>query len=164
MTVAVPDFHAGAVRFDPDRSARVLLGHAGWIRRRCNEIIAETALDVAKIYDLAGQCFNFRAEADKWIEGGQVVTILDALIALTLAQTGTTKTAQEIDAGYRGLYDAAGTFLTWAGANLPAQGETVPGSPAVTVNRVWPRYDLVVTTAKAPGVTTAVQALLDEFD
>ena len=164
MALAAPDYFAGAN--DPKRGAQVLFGCAGWIRRRCNEIIAEPTLDVFKIYDLASNCFNYRQEADKWRDGGgDIQSVRDSLVQWTReASVGNaTKTAAEINADYKALYVAAGTFLTWATANLPAQDQTVPNNPIVTINRTWPSPDMTVRVAKSAAVTNQVTTLRAVF-
>lgn len=163
MALAAPDFFAGAN--DPERGARVLFNYAGWIRRLCNEITAESPLNVLKIYQLADQCFHYRAEADKWRVAGEITLVLQALVKLTRdAGVGQpTRTDAEINTDYKALYTAAGSFLTWAAANLPAASATVT-SPTVMVNRSWPNPDLVVTVTKVAAVTTQVNALRAVFD
>lgn len=160
MPLVAPDFFAGAP--DPERGARNLFVQAGWIRRRCNEITAEADLDPDKIYDLAGQCQLFRTEADKWRSGNEVTIVLQALVQLTReAGIGNAvKTDTEINNDYKQLYAACGAFLTWAIANLPAQGQPLPNVVSVTVNRTWPNFDKTVRVTKSAAVTTQINALL----
>lgn len=162
MALAAPDYFAGAN--DPKKGAYALFATAGWIRRRCNEITAEAALDVFKIYDLASNCFLFQQEADKWRVAGEITQVLQELAALTLAAGAgnSSKTPGEINADYKALYATAGNFIAWAAANLPAVGANVVG-PTVTVNRTWPSPDLTVRVAKAAAVTTQVNTLLAAF-
>lgn len=162
MALAAPDYFAGSN--DPKKGAALLFNYAGWIRRRCNEIVAEAELDVVKIYDLAGNCLNFRQEADKWISGGNLTAVREALITLTREGSvgNATKTDAEINADYTALYAAAGTFLTFATNNLPGAGATIP-NPTVTVNRTWPNTDLTARVAKTAGITNQVTALRNIF-
>lgn len=159
MALNAPDYFAGAP--DVQGSAQNIFKLAGWIRRRCNEITAETKLDLIKIYDLARLCKVIRDEADKWIVAGEVTQILDALADHTRQATGTTKTTAEINTDYKALYQAAGNFLTWAQANLVGSGGTVAQAVTVTVNNaVGGTVDFTITIAKPAAVTTEVAALL----
>lgn len=164
MAFVPPDFSLGAG--DPKRGALQLFTLAGNIRRLCNEIMSESDLNAFKIYDLAGHCFLFKQEADKWRNGGgDINAVRDALIQLTHeAGIGNPlKTSTEINDDYRALYAAAGDFLAWATANLPAQDNTLPGSPVVFVTRTWPGPILTVRTTKTVGVTNQVTALRAVF-
>lgn len=162
MALAAPDYFAGAN--DPKKGAYALFATAGWVRRRCNEITSEATLDVFKIYDLASNCFLYQQEADKWRVAGEVTLVLDELVTLTKTAgvRNATKTTEEINADYKQLYTAAGAFVTWATANLPAVGANVV-SPTVTVNRTWPNPDLTVRVTKQAAITTQVNALLAVF-
>lgn len=160
----VPHSGAFAGAPDPERGARNLFNYASWVYRRCNEIIAEATLDPVKIYDLAGNCLNFRNEADKWISGPTVTLVRQALIDIT-RQSGVgnaAKTDAEINADYNALYQAAGAFLTWANANLPTVGQALT-NPTVTVERMWPQADFSVRVTKSATVTTQVTALRSVF-
>lgn len=162
MTLSAPDFFAGAL--DPIKGASALFISAGWIRRRCNEILAEATLDPVKIYDLAGHCFVLRQEADKWRSGVDFTTVREELVRLTLgAGTGnTSKTVVEINEDYKQLYVSAGDFIAWATANLPAAGQPVANA-TVTVNRTWPGPDFSVRVPKGAAVQARVQTLRDVF-
>lgn len=162
MALAAPDYFAGAK--DPIKGAYALFTTAGWVRRRCNEVLAEASLDPVKLYDLAGQCFIFRQEADKWIAAGEVTAVLEELVRLTLSagMANTSKTPVEINDDYKQLYSAAGSFITWATANLPQTGEQVLNA-TVTVNRTWPNTDFNVRVPKLAAVSAQVQALRDVF-
>jgi hypothetical protein len=163
MALVAPDYFAGAP--DPERGARNLFSYAGWVRRRCNEITAEADLDPVKIYDLAGNCQNYRTEADKWRNGSELTTVLHALVNLTreAGAGNVVKTDAEINEDYKQLYAAAGVFLTWAAANLPAQGQTLPGNPVVTINRTWPNFDASIRVTKTAAVTNQIAALRNVF-
>jgi hypothetical protein len=163
MPLAAPNYFAGAL--DPQRGAQQLFTTAGWIRRRCNEVLAEADLDILKIYDLASNCFLFRQEADKWRSGQDFIQVHETLVAQTRAAgTGNAiKTEAEINADYKALYQATGAFLTWATPNLPAIGATVVGA-SVIVNRTWPNPDFTVRVAKLPAVTAQVTTLRAVFD
>lgn len=161
----VPSSSSSAGAPDPINGARNLFNHASWIYRRCNEITAEVDLDPLKIYDLAGQCQNFRAEADKWRSGNEITVVLQALVALT-RESGVgspAKTDAEINDDYKALYAAAGNFIAWATANLPQVGQNLPGTPIVTVNRTWPNTDFTVRVPKTAAVTNQVNTLRAVF-
>lgn len=162
MALVAPGFTAGWI--DPIKGAQFLFNTAGWIYRRCNEVLAETDLDPIKIYDLAGHCVLFRQEANKWISAGEVTQVLSELVRLTLAAgvSHATKTPEEINTDYKQLYTATGVFETWATANLPGQGQPI-NNPIVTVNRTWPNTDFTVRVAKAQAVQNQVQTLRDVF-
>jgi hypothetical protein len=161
--LAAPEFAAGS----PDvlQGARQLFASAGWIRRRANEILAEVDLDPLKIYDLAGHCFLFRQEADKWLSAGEVTRVLEELVKLTQSAGvgNAARTPAQINADYKALYAEAGSFITWAQTNLPGVGQPIVGA-TVTVNRTWPNTDLIVRLAKLPAVQTRVQTLRNVFD
>jgi len=160
----VPHSGASAGAPDPEQGARNLFNAASWIYRRCNEIAADATLDPVKIYDLAGKCQGFRAEADKWISGPNVTLVRQALVDLT-RQAGAgnvVKTDAEINADYNALYAAVGAFLTWATANLPPVGQSLT-APVVTVERLWPQADFSVRIVKQAAVTTQVTALRAVF-
>lgn len=164
MALVPPDFTVGIS--DPRRGALQLFTYAGNIRRLCNEIMSEGDLDVFKIYDLAGTCQLFRAEADKWINGGGDINIVrDALIQLTHeAGIGNPlKTALEINDDYKALYTAAGNFLTFANANLPAQGLTLPGTPTVFVTKTFPGPQFTIRVPKTAAITNQVTTLRSVF-
>lgn len=163
MALAAPDFKAGWL--DPENGAKSLINSAAWIRRRCNEIVAEADLDVFKIYDLASNCFGFRQEADKWRDGGgDFQAMRQALIDETVRRSlgETVKTPAEINDDYKALYVATGAFITWATNNLPAANQTVPNA-VVTVNRTWPSPDMTVRVAKLPAVTNQITTLRNIF-
>lgn len=163
MGLSAPDYYAGAL--DPVQGAKNLFASAGWIRRRCNEILAEEQHDAFKVYDLASNCHGFRLEADKWRSGTDFVKVLVALRDLT--RTSGINTSDKSDAAinedYRQLYDAAGVYLTWATANLPKAGTTM-NSPIVTINRTWPSPDITVRIAKRPAILEQCKTLLRVFD
>jgi hypothetical protein len=162
MPLAAPDYFAGSI--DPIRGAHALFTEAGWIRRRCNEIIAEVDLDPVKLYGLAGHCFSFRQEADKWIKGVDFDAVREELVRLTQAAgvANSVKTVAEINDDYKRLYAEAGTFLVWATANLPQVGQQVQNA-TVTVNRTWPSTDFMVRVPKLAAIATRVQALRSVF-
>lgn len=162
MPLVAPDYFAGAL--DPTRGALILFQEAGWIRRRCNEISAEPELDAIKIYDLAARCFFYRKEADKWRVAGEVTQVLAELVRLTQAAGigNAIKPEAEINEDYKQLYIAAGDFLTWATANLPQAGQSIP-NPTVTVNRTWPNPDLTCRVVKNAAIANAVNALRSVF-
>lgn len=163
MTLAAPDYFAGAP--DPIRGAYALFTEAGWIYRRCNEVLAETLLDPVKIYGLAGHCFTFKQEADKWKSGNNLTLVMEELVRLTLSagKGNVQKTAADINTDYVQLYTAAGNFIAWATANLPAQGQPIPNA-TVSVNRTWPSTDFIVTIPKIAAVTNQVQTLRNVFN
>lgn len=165
MAFPAPDYAAGSQTTDPDKGAQELYRIAGWIRRRCNEYAADSVANVFVVYDIAGLCQRFRTEADKWIKNGSVTAVLDALVRIV--QEGSPNnpklTAEQINTEATAVYQACGTFLTFATANLPAQGATVPNA-TVTVNRSFPNTDLVATVPKTAGLTNAIAALRAAFD
>lgn len=162
MPLVTPNYAAGSK--DPLIGARNLFMIAGWIWRRCNEITTESTLDVLKIYDLAWKCNQYRDEADRWISAGEVTEVLAEIVKLTesAGRGNVTKTTSEINSDYKDLYQAAGTFLTWATNNLPGEGQTI-NNPTVTVNRSWPNTDFNITVTKTTPVTNAVNALAAVF-
>lgn len=162
MTFAAPDYFAGAPNVP--QLARAIVGTAGWMRRRCNEVLAETALDVIKIYDLGQQCRVYREYIDSVLQSGDVTAVLEAIVAL-LQQEGVgrpTLTSAQANTELKAVYQAAGTFLTWATANLPTVGQTLT-NPTVTVNRTFNSPDMTVTVTKVAAVTTQVTALRAAF-
>jgi hypothetical protein len=163
MSLAAPNYYAGAL--DPLRGAMQLFTSAGWIYRRCNEVLAETELDPVKLYDLASNCFVFRQEADKWLQAGSLTAVREELVKLTLSagKGNITKTPTEINADYTQLYTESGNFLTWATANLPQPGQPVPNA-TVTVNRTWPSPDFMVRVPPPAAITNKVQTLRNVFD
>lgn len=163
MAFPAPDYAAGSQTTDPDKGAEKLFKQAGWIRRLCNEITAETTLNVLKIYQLAEMCYQFRLEGDKWKNNGDLTLILEALVRWAREAHGSTMTTSEMNAAAVAVYQAAGTFLTWATTTLPAKDATVP-NVTVTVNKTWPNPDLIATVTKTAAVTNAVTALRDAFD
>lgn len=165
MAFPAPDYVAGSQTTDPDKGALRLYQLAGWIRRRCNEIAAATDLNVFVIYDLAGLCQQFVTEGDKWKSNGSVTAVLDALVRLVKegSPNNPALTPAQIQTEATAVYQACGTFLTWATNNLPGQGATVPNA-TLRVNRTWPSTDLVATVTKTQAVTNAVAALRAAFD
>lgn len=163
MPFPAPDYFPGSNDFE--RGAKTLFELAGWIRRRCNEIVAETSLDATKIYSLADLCFRFRQEADKWIQAGEVTNVLSALAReiRERAPNAPVKTEAEVNAEAKALYAGAGAFLAWATANLPQVGQPI-ANVTVSINRAWPNPDFIVTVPKPQAASDAVaslRALLD---
>jgi hypothetical protein len=163
MGLRAPDYKAGWN--DPLRGALALFQLAGWVYRRCNEIIAEPELDVLKAYSLAHNCVRFRDEAAKWIASGDITEVLQELVRLTLASGAgnAAKTPEEINADYKQLYVAAGNFVTWATNALPQAGANIP-NVTVTVARAWPEPDFNLKVAKSQAVVNQVTTLRAVFD
>lgn len=165
MAFPAPDYAAGSQTTDPDKGAKELYALAGWIRRSCNEYIADTVANVLLVYRLAGECQRFRAEADKWRSGADLTKVLEALVRIVKegSPNNPVLTVSEMNTQAVAVYQACGTFLAFATANLPAQGMTVPNA-TVTVNRSFPNTDLVATVPKSAGLTNAIAALRAAFD
>ena len=163
MPLSAPDYYAGAL--DQIRGAYQLFTSAGWILRRCNEVLAEPDLDPVKIYDLASNCFTFRDEANKWLTGANIEKVREELVRLTQSagKGNVTKTPAEINTDYTQLFAEAGDFLTWANANLPGVGQPVVGA-IVTVFRTWPSSSFSIRVTKTAPVTNRVQLLRNTFD
>lgn len=164
MPVAAPDYYAGSP--DVKRSASLLFHFAGWIRRRCNEIITEPELDALKIYDLANNCENFVTEARRWFNDGgdDMAVVLTELASLTMSagRGNQRKTEAEINQDYKDLYRGAVDFLAWAQSALPSAGSGIPGA-TVVINRTWPNTDMTVTVPKTAQIAAKVSALLTLF-
>lgn len=161
MPFPAPDYFAGAV--STQQLAKVIFGTAGWVRRRCNEILSEPRLDVLKIYDLGQQCRLFREYCDRVMQAGEVTVILEALVQL-IREDGVGRpavTAAEVNADAKALYQAAGVFLTWAQANLLQAGQPIPANmnPEITINRTFDSPDMTVTVTKSAAVTNQVTTL-----
>lgn len=160
MPLAAPKYKAGWV--DPQSGAQALFKAAGWIYRRCNEILEEAVLDPVKLYDLASNCFLYRLEADKWIKAGQFTEVGAELVRLTQSSAGVgAKSVDAINEDYKQLYDEAQVFLDWM-ATMPKAGDSLLGA-TVIVNRSWPNTDFKVRIPKTPEIQARVQILRDVF-
>ncbi len=160
MALNAPDFYAGSL--DVERGAINLFQLAGWIRRRCNEIIDEPEMDILKLYDLCHLCNRLRTEADNWIDAGDITLVLDKLIDIT-RQSGkgnVDKSAVDLNQDYKDLYIVTGNWLTWATTNLPGVDEVVTNPTATIKSAVGDGFKFTVTTPKVPALTAQVQAIL----
>lgn len=155
---------------DVEGVARQLFEQIGWLKRLTTEIIAEDpVLNAVKMYQLAEMSARLKEQADAYRDGGG--TFRDIVVSIGRLIREKTEgfqslTDAEVQTALQSLYAANDTFLTWALANLPQAGATLP-SVTVTVTTPGPQpfasVQLQVTTPLPAGTLTRVQALNAEF-
>jgi hypothetical protein len=139
----IPGTDAQAGGWNPFELAKTIHANGGWIYRICNEILARNTADgrllVSRAYELARKCRQFCAECNKARDGSGDLLHVRAALAERMRQDGGggAVTEAEVNAVTKSLYDAAGSFATWAQGALPDYGATIAGATTVARRVPW---------------------------